>query len=63
MKFGRLLILVAVPVFTCGAVHAQTASNEHGIPDAPTLLTNVKTASTGTMLKKRLRWTSSIPLN
>jgi len=36
---------------------------EHGIPDAPTLLTNIPTTSTGTMLKKRLRWTSSIPLN
>lgn len=56
--------MVAVPVFACGAAQAQfMGKTEHGIPDAPTLLTNVKTQSTGTLLKKRLRWTSSIPLN
>jgi len=64
MKTSTLLLLVAVPWFACSAAHAQfTATNEHGIPDAPSLLTNVHTQSTGTMLKKRLRWTSPIPLN
>ena len=58
-----LLLLVAIPAFGCGTALAQTAKNEHGIPDAPTLLTNVPTSTTGTLLKKRLRWTSSIPLN
>lgn len=64
MKTTRLLLLVAIPVLACGAAHAQMlGKTEHGIPDGPTLLTNVPTTSTGTMLKKRLRWTSSIPLN
>jgi hypothetical protein len=58
-----LLLLVCIPAFACSTAFAQTASNEHGIPDGPTLLTNVHTTSTGTLLKKRLRWTSSIPLN
>jgi len=64
MKIGTLLIWVAAPLIVCGAAQAQMmGKTEHGIPDAPTLLTNVKTQSTGTLLKKRLRWTSSIPLN
>lgn len=63
MKSLRLLLLAAIPALACGTALAQTASNEHGIPDGPTLLTNVPTTSTGTLLKKRLRWTSSIPLN
>jgi hypothetical protein len=57
-----LLALAVIPSIACAAF-PETASSEHGIPDAPTLLTNVPTTSTGTMLKKRLRWTSSIPLN
>ncbi len=64
MKTPRLLLLAAVSTLACGAAHAQfTATNEHGIPDAPTLLTNVHTQSTGTMLKKPLHWKSTIPLN
>src|SRR3954469_16522092 len=58
-----LLLLAAIAALACGTAFGQTASNEHGIPDGPTLLTNVPTTSTGTLLKKRLRWTSSIPLN
>ena len=63
MKTPRLLLLAAFSVFACSAAHAQLGKTEHGIPDAPTLLTNVPTTSTGSMLKKRLRWTSTIPLN
>jgi len=55
--------MASIQIFACGLAHAQLVQTEHGIPDAPTLLTNVKTASTGSMLKKHLRWTSSIPLN
>ena len=64
MKTSRLLLLVAVSAFACGAAQAQMlGKTEHGIPDGPTLLTNIPTTSTGSMLKKRLRWTSPIPLN
>lgn len=64
MKTPRLVLLAAIATLACSAAHAQfTPGNEHGIPDAPTLLTNSATQSTGTMLKKRLRWTSTIPLN
>src|SRR5262245_39353256 len=64
MKISKLLLSVAVLAFSSGAAHAQfTAKTEHGIPDAPTLLSNVKTSSTGTLLKKPLRWTWPIPVN
>jgi hypothetical protein len=63
MNSLRLLLLAAIPAFACSPTFSQTASNEHGIPDAPTLLTNVPTTTTGTLLKKHLRWTSSIPLD
>jgi hypothetical protein len=59
----RTLLLLMISGLACGAAHAQLGKTEHGIPDAPTLLTNVPTTSTGTLLKKRLRWTSPIPLN
>ena len=64
MKTSRLLFVVAVATLASSAAHAQfTPGSEHGIPDAPTLLTNTPTTTTGTMLKKHLRWTSTIPLN
>jgi hypothetical protein len=65
MKISTVLLCVAASSIAGGAM-AQTnlpSRPEHGIPDAPTLLTNVKTTSTGSMLKRRLRWKSTIPLN
>jgi hypothetical protein len=63
MKISRALVWVAFSSIAGGAAAQQPPSNAHGIPDAPTLLTNVKTTSTGTLLKRRLKWKSSIPLN
>lgn len=37
--------------------------NEHGVPDAPTRLSNSATMETGTILKRDLPWRSKIPLN
>ena len=63
MKNSRWF-LFTMSTLACSAAHAQfTASSEHGIPDAPTLLTNAHTQSTGTILKKPLHWKSTIPLN
>ena len=56
-----LLAVFSTGVFT--TAQAQLAGTEHGIPDAPTRLTNASTTSTGTIIKKNLRWRSKIPLN
>lgn len=63
MNTHKLCLLVVVVACTVTIARAQTAKNEHGIPDAPTRLTNSATTSTGTMLKRELRWRSNIPLN
>jgi hypothetical protein len=63
MKTYKYFLLVAVSASALGTVQAQTAGNEHGIPDAPTRQTVSATSSTGTILKKELRWKSKIPLN
>jgi len=60
---ARLCLLIAVTACAFGTAQAQIAETEHGIPDAPTLLTNSATASTGSMLTKELKWKSNIPLN
>ncbi|MEO8064556.1 MAG: hypothetical protein ABI821_17605 [Pseudomonadota bacterium] len=63
MKTYKLMLLIAVSAGALGTAHAQTASNEHGIPDAPTRQTVESTSSTGSIIKKDLRWKSKIPLN
>src|SRR5687767_1402432 len=63
MTARKFCLLVVVSACTVTIAQAQTAKNEHGIPDAPTRLTNSATSSTGTMLKRELRWRSNIPLN
>jgi len=63
MKSYKLLLLVAVSAGALGTAQAQLVGSEHGIPDAPTRQTVSATSSTGTILKKELRWRSKIPLN
>jgi hypothetical protein len=68
MKTYKLLLLAAVSAGALGVAPAQTtltgtAGSEHGIPDAPTRQTVSATGSTGSILKKELRWKSKIPLN
>jgi hypothetical protein len=63
MKSYKLLALVAISACMAGAAQAQIMHTEHGIPDAPTRNTVATTSSTGTILKKELRWRSKIPLN
>ncbi|MEJ0085047.1 MAG: hypothetical protein WDO72_05170 [Pseudomonadota bacterium] len=63
MKPRKLLLLLAISVCASVTAQAQILHPEHGIPDAPTRNTVSSTASTGTILKKELRWRSKIPLN
>jgi hypothetical protein len=61
MKTIKLCLALAVSA--CAVASAQTASNEHGIPDAPTRMLNSSSSQTGTILKRDLRWRSKVPLN
>jgi len=63
MNANKLCLLIAILACSFSTARAQLVHDEHGIPDAPTRLTNSATTSTGTMLKRELRWRSSIPLN
>jgi hypothetical protein len=63
MNTNRLWLLIAVSGCAVTAAQDQMSKTEHGIPDAPTHLTNTATTDTGSILKKELKWKSNIPLD
>lgn len=63
MKTLKVCLLAVFSAGAVGTAQAQLAKTEHGVPDAPTRLMSASTNSTGSIIKKNLRWRSKIPLN
>jgi hypothetical protein len=60
MKASKLCLLIAA----CAASSAYAQHGTGPLPDnAPTQVMNEASSNTGTLIKKELRWNSSIPLN
>ena len=57
------LFCVCVACAAAPTAFAQTAKTEHGIPDAPTTITNSPTSETGSLIKYELKWRSKVPLD
>lgn len=65
MKTRHLLLIAALSTFAWTEAPAQSVENAHRSTNAaaPTRKFNAATQSTGTIIKKDIRWESKIPLN